>query len=78
VPILTVGEPTATLLLENRDSRGAFNGNRLDTVSLLAGQLSVSITNALLYAALERKVTDGPGHWPRPTPSWRSWPPPTR
>jgi diguanylate cyclase (GGDEF)-like protein len=58
VPILTGGEPTAILVLENEVSRGAFGLNRLETVSLLAGQLSVSLNNALLYAALERKVAD--------------------
>jgi diguanylate cyclase (GGDEF)-like protein len=58
VPILTRGEPTAMLLLENRSSRGAFGANRLDTVLLIAGQLSVSLDNALVYAALERRVAE--------------------
>ena len=38
------------LLLENRLSRGAFSGERLDAVSLIAGQLAVSLDNAQLYA----------------------------
>ncbi|WP_169792472.1 diguanylate cyclase [Actinoplanes rectilineatus] len=58
VPVLNGGLPTAVLILENTDSRGAFATHRLDTVSLLTGQLSVSVNNALLYAALERKVAD--------------------
>jgi diguanylate cyclase (GGDEF)-like protein len=58
VPILSRGEPSAMLILENRNSRGAFGANRLETVQLIAGQLSVSVDNALLYAALERKVAD--------------------
>jgi GAF domain-containing protein len=58
VPIQTLNKLNALLLLENRDSRGAFGTNRLDTVRLIAGQLSVSLDNALLYADLERKVAD--------------------
>ncbi|MDG6108254.1 diguanylate cyclase [Dactylosporangium aurantiacum] len=58
VPILSRGEPRAMLLLENRRIRGAFGPNRLDAVELIAGQLSVSLDNALLYAALEDKVTE--------------------
>ncbi|HKT01718.1 MAG TPA: diguanylate cyclase [Rugosimonospora sp.] len=58
VPILSRGEPSAMLLLENRRARAAFGSNRLDTVQLIAGQLSVSLDNALLYAALEDKVAE--------------------
>jgi diguanylate cyclase (GGDEF)-like protein len=58
VPILSRGEPRAMLLLESRRIRGAFGPNRLDAVELIAGQLSVSLDNALLYAALEHKVTE--------------------
>ena len=46
------------LLLENRLSRGAFTADRLDAVMLIAGQLAVSLDNALLYASLERKVAE--------------------
>ncbi|MBI5259939.1 MAG: AAA family ATPase, partial [Burkholderiales bacterium] len=56
LPILNQNEPRAVLLLENRLSRGAFSGDRLDAVTLIAGQLAVSLDNALLYASLERKV----------------------
>lgn len=58
VPILSQGEPRAVLVLENRLSRDAFNAARLDTVMLIAGQLAVSLENALLYASLERKVAE--------------------
>jgi len=58
VPILTRGALSAMLILENRRSRGAFGANRLGAVELIAGQLSVSLDNALLYAALERRVAD--------------------
>lgn len=58
VPIFTQGAMHAMLLLENRATRGAFSGDRLDTVMLIAGQLTVSLNNANLYASLERKVSD--------------------
>jgi diguanylate cyclase (GGDEF)-like protein len=56
VPISIQGEPSAMLLLENRLGRDAFSAARLDAVLLIAGQLSVSLKNAMLYASLERKV----------------------
>ena len=40
------------LLLENRLLRGAFTTDRLDAVTLIAGQLAVSLDNAQLYAEL--------------------------
>jgi len=58
VPILSQGVPRAVLLLENHLSRGAFSADRLDAVTLIAGQLAVSLDNALLYASLERKVAE--------------------
>ncbi len=58
VPILSRGEPTAMLLLENRLGRSAFGTDRLDVVQLIAGPLAVSLDNAVLYAALERKVAE--------------------
>jgi diguanylate cyclase (GGDEF)-like protein len=58
VPILAQGVPRAMLLLENRLTRGAFSTDRLDAVHLIAGQLAVSVDNALLYASLERKVAE--------------------
>jgi diguanylate cyclase (GGDEF)-like protein len=48
----------AVLLLENRLSSGAFTADRLDAVLLIAGQLAVSLDNALLYRSLEDKVAD--------------------
>ena len=57
VPILNQGQLRAMLLLENRHNRAAFGTNRLDTVLLITGQLSVSMDNALRYADLEAKVT---------------------
>ena len=58
VPIRKQGVSQAMLLLENRLSRGAFAAERLDAVSLIAGQLAVSLENALMYASLEKKVAE--------------------
>ena len=52
VPILSRGSLRAVLLLENRLLRGAFTADRLDAVTLVAGQLAVSLDNAQLYAEL--------------------------
>jgi signal transduction histidine kinase len=40
------------LLLENRLLRGAFTTDRLDAVTLIAGQLAVTLDNAQLYTEL--------------------------
>jgi diguanylate cyclase (GGDEF)-like protein len=58
VPILSKGMAHAVLLLENHATRGAFSTERLDAVTLIAGQLTVSLDNAQLYASLERKVAE--------------------
>ncbi|MEV6349514.1 diguanylate cyclase [Actinoplanes sp. NPDC051851] len=58
VPVLSQGAPRAMLVLENRLARRAFSATRLDAVQLIAGQLTVSLDNALLYASLERKVAE--------------------
>ncbi|HET7866339.1 MAG TPA: diguanylate cyclase [Burkholderiaceae bacterium] len=58
LPIVCQGQLRALLVLENRLARAAFSAHRLDAVKLIAGQLAVSLDNALLYASLERKVAD--------------------
>ncbi len=57
-PIINRGELRALLILENRLVRDAFTAERLDGVMLIAGQLAVSLDNALVYASLERKVAE--------------------
>ncbi|QRP42803.1 AAA family ATPase [Amycolatopsis sp. FDAARGOS 1241] len=52
VPILSRGSLRAVLVLENRLIGAAFTAERLDAVSLIAGQLAVSLDNAQLYAEL--------------------------
>ncbi|NJC72281.1 diguanylate cyclase [Planosporangium thailandense] len=58
VPIQKQGAMRGVLLLENRLSSGAFSADRLDAVLLIAGQLAVSLDNALLYRRLEDKVAE--------------------
>lgn len=58
VPIQSRGAPQALLLLDKRHTQGAFTAAGLDTVILVAGQLAVSIENAMVYASLERKVNE--------------------
>jgi len=58
VPILNQGAAQAILLLANQHSSGAFTADRLDAVKLMAGQLTVSLGNALLYGSLEERVEE--------------------
>jgi len=58
VPVLNHGMVRAMLVLENRLGSGAFSAQRLDAVQMIAGQLAVSLENALLYGSLERKVAE--------------------
>ena len=58
VPIINRGMLRAVLLLENRLIRGAFSTERLDGVRLIAGQLAVSLDNAMVYASMERRVAE--------------------
>jgi diguanylate cyclase (GGDEF)-like protein len=56
VPVLQAGSLRAVLLMVNELSHGAFTTERLDAVELIAGQLAVSLDNAILYRSLEDKV----------------------
>jgi diguanylate cyclase (GGDEF)-like protein len=58
VPVINRGNLRALLLLENRLIRGAFSADRLDGVTLIAGQLAICLDNALVYASLEQKVAE--------------------
>lgn len=55
-PILNQGMLRAVLLLANERTAGAFTASGLDAVRLIAGQLAVSLDNALLYRSLEERV----------------------
>jgi signal transduction histidine kinase len=52
LPIRSRDVLKAVLLMENRLLRHAFNTDRLDAATLIAGQLAVSLDNAQLYAEL--------------------------
>jgi diguanylate cyclase (GGDEF)-like protein len=56
VPVLGRDALRAILVLENRLIRDALPVERLEGVTLIAGQLAVSLDNALIYSSLERKV----------------------
>jgi diguanylate cyclase (GGDEF)-like protein len=58
IPIMIRGELRAMLLLENRMIRGAFTTERLEGIMIVAGQLAVSLDNAMVYASLERRVAE--------------------
>ncbi len=58
VPVVGQSQVRAVLVLENRLSRRAFSAGRLDAVLLIAGQLTVSLENAQVYASLERMVEE--------------------
>ncbi|MBG0563560.1 AAA family ATPase [Actinoplanes aureus] len=56
VPIPSRNVEGAVLVLENHRQRGVFSTDRLAAVQLVAGQLAVSLDNALLYDSLENTV----------------------
>lgn len=58
LPILYQGEMLGVIYLENKVTKGAFNQERTDLLSLLSGQIAISINNALLYDSLEQKVRE--------------------
>ena len=58
VPILNRGRSVGVLYLENNLTPGAFTRERVDLLTLLSGQIAVSIDNAMLYEKLEQKVTE--------------------
>ncbi|MEJ2743049.1 MAG: diguanylate cyclase [Gammaproteobacteria bacterium] len=57
-PILNHGQLCAVILLENSLIRGVFQKSLLDTVTLITGQLAVSLENARLYSTLEDRVIE--------------------
>jgi class 3 adenylate cyclase len=57
-PILHKGSLTGIVYFENNLAEAAFTGERLELLSLLSGQIAISIENALLYENLEQKVED--------------------
>jgi diguanylate cyclase (GGDEF)-like protein len=58
VPIRNSGDTRAIVILTNSLTNGAFTADRLGALTLVAGQLAVSLANALLYGSLEERVAD--------------------
>lgn len=57
-PVVVRGRSAGFLVLENRLIRAAFTAEQVQSVSMLAVQLAISIENARLYESLERKVAE--------------------
>ncbi len=58
LPILNRGKSVGVLYLENNLAAGVFTRDRVDLLTLLSGQIAVSIDNAMLYEQLEQKVEE--------------------
>jgi predicted ATPase/signal transduction histidine kinase len=58
LPILSQGKLLGILYLEHRSTTGAFTSNRVELLSLLSGQIAVSLANSLAYEQLEQKVAE--------------------
>jgi signal transduction histidine kinase len=56
VPVPSHNVSRAVLVLENRRQRDIFSTDRMETVRLIAGQLAVSLDNALLHDSLDNAV----------------------
>jgi predicted ATPase/signal transduction histidine kinase/DNA-binding LytR/AlgR family response regulator len=58
VPVLGQGRLQAVIYLENDLAAGAFTAERVKTLSMLAGQIAISIGHAELVESLEQKVEE--------------------
>ena len=56
LPILNKGNLAGILYLENNRTRNAFTSDRIELLNLLAGQIAVSLENAMLFESMEEKV----------------------
>ena len=56
IPLLNMGKIQAVIYLANDLTSGAFTQKRVELLKLLAGQMAISIENALFYNELEQKV----------------------
>lgn len=57
-PILSKGQLSGVLYLDNDASAHTFTVDRLELLKLLSGQMAVSLENSLLYENLEQKVLE--------------------
>jgi predicted ATPase/class 3 adenylate cyclase len=58
IPLLNMGKIQAVIYLSNDLTYGAFTEKRVGLLKLLAGQMAISIENALFYGELEHKVEE--------------------
>ena len=58
IPIVHQGRVENLLYLTNNLSAGAFTPDRIDGISLLTGQIAVSLRNAELYEELEQRIEE--------------------
>ncbi|MEO8862135.1 MAG: adenylate/guanylate cyclase domain-containing protein [Ginsengibacter sp.] len=58
IPLLNMGKIQAVIYLSNDLTSGAFTEKRVGLLKLLAGQMAISIENALFYNDLENKVKE--------------------
>jgi predicted ATPase/signal transduction histidine kinase/tRNA A-37 threonylcarbamoyl transferase component Bud32 len=58
MPIVQQQRTVGVLYLENNLARGAFTPARCQVLEILAGQAAISISNAMLYETLERRVEE--------------------
>lgn len=58
MPVIHQKKLLGIILLENRLNKGSFTSERTDLLSLLSGQIAITLHNALLYDNLEQKVAE--------------------
>jgi predicted ATPase/class 3 adenylate cyclase len=58
IPLMNMGKIQAVIYLANDVTSGAFTAKGVGVLKLLAGQMAVSIENALFYTELENKVKE--------------------
>jgi len=58
LPVITRGEMTTMLYLENHLAANAFTRNRVAVLDMLVSQASISLENATLYADMEDRVRE--------------------
>jgi class 3 adenylate cyclase len=58
IPLMNMGRVQAIIYLSNDITYGAFTGNRVALLEVLASQMAISIENAIFYNELENKVEE--------------------
>ncbi len=58
LPLIYQQKLTGIIYLENRLIKGNFSADQTDLLSLLSGQIAITIHNAMLYETLEQKVIE--------------------